>query len=77
MPTEPNSRTSHLVARHEGVRTARYKLVHFEDDDAWELYDLEKDPHELRNEADTEAYSEPRAALERTMKKLRTEYGVE
>ncbi|MCK7537964.1 MAG: DUF4976 domain-containing protein [Marinilabiliales bacterium] len=35
----------HMVKRHYGVRTKRYKLIHFYNDiDAWELYDLEKDP---------------------------------
>ena len=32
----------HMVKKHYGVRTDRYKLIHFYDDiDAWELYDLE------------------------------------
>ena len=33
----------HMVKRHYGVRTDRYKLIHFYYDiDEWELYDLEK-----------------------------------
>jgi len=40
----------HKVRRHYGIRTARYKLIHFYGDiDAWELYDLETDPHEMTN----------------------------
>jgi len=40
----------HDVKKHYGIRTKRYKLIHFYDDiDAKELYDLEKDPHELNN----------------------------
>ncbi len=40
----------HMVKRHYGIRTHRYKLMHFYDDiDQWELYDLEKDPRELDN----------------------------
>jgi arylsulfatase A-like enzyme len=40
----------HQVKKHYGIRTAKYKLIHFYDDiDAWELYDLEKDPKELNN----------------------------
>lgn len=40
----------HMVKRHYGVRTARYKLIHFYDDiDQWELYDLQEDPHEMHN----------------------------
>ena len=47
----------HQVNRHDGVRTERYKLIHFYDKDDQgnyrlncnELYDLEADPHELNN----------------------------
>ena len=40
----------HAVKRHYGVRTERYKLIHFYNDiDAWELYDLKKDPREMHN----------------------------
>ncbi|HZN34407.1 MAG TPA: sulfatase [Pirellulaceae bacterium] len=39
----------HHVHPHTGVRTERYKLIHFYTIDAWELFDLEKDPHELKS----------------------------
>ncbi|WP_437369876.1 sulfatase family protein [Maribacter litoralis] len=40
----------HMVKKHYGIRTKRYKLIHFYDDiDTWELYDLEKDPKEKTN----------------------------
>jgi arylsulfatase A-like enzyme len=40
----------HNVRPHFGIRTRRYKLIHFYGDiDCWELYDLQEDPHELRN----------------------------
>ncbi len=39
----------HHVQPHAGVRTDRYKLIHFYFIDEWELYDLEKDPNELKN----------------------------
>ncbi|MBK7871508.1 MAG: sulfatase [Saprospiraceae bacterium] len=40
----------HSVKRHLGVRTDRYKLIHFYHDiNEWELYDLHKDPHEMNN----------------------------
>ena len=47
-------RTAHMVRRHYGVRTARYKLIHFYNIDEWELYDLASDPREMRN-----LYGEP------------------
>ena len=40
----------HSVCRHYGVRTERYKLIHFYNDiDEWELYDLQEDPSEMNN----------------------------
>ncbi len=40
----------HSVKRHYGVRTNRYKLIHFYNDiDEWELYDLQADPTEMNN----------------------------
>ena len=40
----------HAVRRHYGVRTKRYSLIHFYGDiDAWELYDLKKDPEQMHN----------------------------
>ena len=38
------------IGPHEGVRTRRYKLIHFlYGDQGWEFYDLEKDPDEMMN----------------------------
>ncbi|MHC4647566.1 MAG: sulfatase family protein [Planctomycetota bacterium] len=60
---------AHAVKRHYGIRTKRYKLIHFYYDiDAWELYDLQKDPNELNN-----LYSNP--AHDAILKRLRTELG--
>ncbi len=39
-----------MVKRHYGVRTDRYKLIHFYNDiNWWELYDLQADPSEMHN----------------------------
>ena len=57
----------HMVKRHYGVRTERYKLIHFYNDiDTWELYDLQNDPHELHN-----LYGQP--GMEKVTKQLRRE----
>ncbi|NAS12420.1 sulfatase family protein [Poritiphilus flavus] len=49
----------HMVKKHYGIRTKRYKLMHFYDDiDSWEFYDLEKDPQELYNAIEDEQYKE-------------------
>ncbi len=48
----------HMVKKQYGIRTKRYKLIHFYDDiDAWEFYDMEKDPGELHNAIDDSSYS--------------------
>jgi arylsulfatase A-like enzyme len=39
----------HMVPRHNGIRTERYKLMHFYEFDEWEFYDLKNDPDELEN----------------------------
>lgn len=40
----------HSVKRHYGIRTERYKLIHFYNDiDEWEMYDLKTDPKEMNN----------------------------
>jgi hypothetical protein len=40
---------THRVAAHDGVRNDRYKLFHLPDTGEWQLFDLEKDPQELRS----------------------------
>lgn len=48
----------HMVKKHYGVRTKRYKLMHFYDDiDAWEFYDLKKDPKENYNAINDTVYA--------------------
>ena len=39
----------HMVPRHYGIRTDRYKLIYFYQFGVWELYDLQEDPDELTN----------------------------
>jgi len=66
----------HMVKRHYGIRTKRYKLIHFYYDiDAWELYDLEKDPLELHNVADDPAYAKVRKELTAELYRLKAHYG--
>jgi arylsulfatase A-like enzyme len=49
----------HGVERHYGIRTNRYKLIHFYYDiDSWEFYDLNQDPNEMENLYDHPEYQE-------------------
>ncbi len=66
----------HMVKRHYGVRTDRYKLIHFYYDvDEWEMYDLEKDPHEMKSIYDDPAYADVRKDLLKRLTELRKQYG--
>ena len=66
----------HMVKRHYGVRTGRYKLMHFYYDiDAWELYDLQRDPRELRNVYDDPGYAGVRENLRLELRRLQALYG--
>jgi arylsulfatase A-like enzyme len=66
----------HMVKRHYGVRTKRYKLIHFYHDiDAWELYDLARDPRELHNVYANPAYAKVRRELEDELLRLQKLYG--
>ncbi|MFP4060992.1 MAG: sulfatase [Bacteroidales bacterium] len=66
----------HMVKRHYGIRTHRYKLIHFYYDvDEWELYDLEKDPSEMNNVYDNPDYQDIVSDLKMQLHGLREKYG--
>jgi arylsulfatase A-like enzyme len=64
----------HYVHPHTGVRTERYKLIHFYTIDAWELFDLEKDPHELKSVYDDPAYAQIVTDLKHELQRLKDHY---
>ena len=65
----------HSVKRHYGVRTQRYKLIHFYHDiDEWELYDMKKDPREMKNVYSDPAYADIVTELTAELKQLRQKY---
>ncbi len=68
----------HNVARHYGVVTERYKLVCFYEPavNYWELFDLEKDPLELRSVFGQPEYASTQKELESELTRLRTELKV-
>jgi arylsulfatase A-like enzyme len=68
----------HSVARHYGVVTDRYKLVHFYEPavNYWELFDLENDPLELRSVYGQADYATTQQELAAELTRLRTELKV-
>ncbi|APY09420.1 sulfatase [Winogradskyella sp. J14-2] len=67
----------HMVKKHYGVRTKRYKLMHFYDDiDTWELYDLEEDPKEVKNQIDNPEYDAIETKLRAKLAELQKQYKV-
>ncbi len=65
----------HAVKRHYGIRTDRYKLIHFyQDIDEWELYDLEKDPREMNNLYADPSYASIISDLKLNLVKLQKQY---
>ncbi len=66
----------HAVKRHYGIRTGRYKLIHFYNDiDEWELYDLQSDPDEMNNLSHSEKYATLIDSLKMELIKLQELYG--
>ncbi|MDZ7723501.1 MAG: DUF4976 domain-containing protein [candidate division KSB1 bacterium] len=66
----------HFVKRHYGVRTERYKLMHFYHDiDAWELYDLKTDPAEMNNVYGNPDYAEVQEKMTQELKRVQEKCG--
>lgn len=64
----------HHVQPHYGVRTPRYKLIHFYKINEWELFDLEKDPQELQSVYADPGYREVLENLKDELARLRLHY---
>lgn len=78
----------HRAPAHYGYRTERFKLIYYYNDGLglpgtgprvydpeWELYDLERDPDELRSVADAPEYAAVRDELEAAMWRLQASLG--
>ena len=63
------------VSPHYGIRTERYKLIHFYDFiDSWELYDLQLDQHEMNNLIHDPGYAQIVVDLKDKLKDLQIKY---
>lgn len=66
----------HHVQPHYGLRTDRYKLIHFYYDvDQWEFYDLQNDPNELNNLINSDAYASLIEDLKKELYAQKEKYG--
>lgn len=73
-----------MVRKHYGMRTNRYKLIHWYGSgyethpniDSWELYDLKKDPTEVKNVYNSKKYRKIQQVLSEDLVNLRTEVGA-
>lgn len=67
----------HMVKKHYGIRTERYKLMHFYDDiDTWEFYDLKKDPKESNNAINDTSYKEVITEMHQKLDSVQKNYNV-
>jgi len=64
----------HMVAKHYGVRTDRFKLIHYYETGEWECFDLETDPLELKNVYLDPSFEEVVETLRRELIRLRAYY---
>jgi arylsulfatase A-like enzyme len=67
----------HKVKKHDGVRTDRYKLIHFYEVDEWELFDLKSDPGEMNNKYGNPELAEVQESLHKELTRLRNELKVD
>jgi N-acetylglucosamine-6-sulfatase len=76
------------IAAHYGIRTDRFKLIFYyglpldasgafdePTPSEWELFDLQKDPHEMNNVYDDPAYAEVIKDLKIRLLDLKKQYG--
>ena len=68
---------AHSVARHYGVTNGEHKLINFyQKEEEWELFDLKKDPNELKSVYGDSSYADIQASMKRELERLRKELKV-
>lgn len=66
----------HRVSKHEGVGARNHKLIHLYTLDKWELYDLEKNPGEMKNVVDVAVYAQVLKVMREELVELRQLYDL-
>lgn len=67
----------HSVRAHYGVKMERYKLMYFPKEEIWELYDIQKDPHEMHNIYGQTGTEKVTHELEQELLMLQNKYEVD
>ncbi len=62
---------AHSVARHYGVTNGEHKLIHFYQKGEWELFDLKKDPEELKSVYGNSSHADLEASMKTELERLR------
>ena len=68
--------TTHHVPHHDGVRSDRYKLMHFPETGEWNLFDLQTDPNEMTSVADSADYQTILSSMKQRYFDIREQYDV-
>ncbi len=66
----------HMVPRHDGIRTERYKAMFFPRTREWNLFDLKTDPQEMNSVHDLEEYKPVLTQLQHRYRELKDAYQV-
>ncbi|MBT8045129.1 MAG: sulfatase [Verrucomicrobiae bacterium] len=66
---------THNVPRHDGIRTDRYKIFYLPQSGEWQLFDLVKDPDEMRSVYNDPEYTEVRTMMRKIYDERRKFYG--
>jgi arylsulfatase A-like enzyme len=67
---------AHSVARHFGVTNGEHKLINFYQKDEWELFDLKKDPGELKSVYGDSSYADIESRMKQELERIRKELKV-
>ncbi|MCC5928224.1 MAG: sulfatase [Cyclobacteriaceae bacterium] len=65
----------HMVKPHYGIRSERYKLIHYYTIDEWELFDLQEDPDEMVSVFNRSEYNEVQALMNEKLQEIKIQYG--